>query len=507
VNHNVTEYEIDAVRQSGLFDAEWYQNEYPDVKALGIDPLVHYLTLGAKLKRNPSPAFDSSAYLYLNSDVEQSDMNPLLHYVLRGINESRPTQKTIDELIHTYNHTRDVHNKPIVIYDSHNLKQQGAPNSLFEIASGIMKRQSFSAFLLSSSKGPLLNLYHQNDINFFLHGFSHNRIYYKWDGSIKYLSMRLKELNPAIIHVNTLQNFHSIFAAHHAGIPVVWNIRESEHPESYFEGLPDQVRDIAKTCYGLVDCVVFVAEATRKLWGNTIDKLSDHTVIGNGVDTDRLMSMVYGVQRPVLRKSMGIEDDDILVLTVGTVCERKGQEDLISAIKMIEGPAKRNIVFAFAGFNDCDYSRKISDDIDTLVRMGYRINKVPESRDETSRRIIAELYLAADVFVLNSRNESYPRVTLEAMSFGLAVISTPCFGVLEQLESGENALIYDIGDIQTLYMHLMTLYNESDRRIQLARAATARLSTLNSYTKMLESYEDIYKRILHKRNSGRLQHS
>lgn len=49
------EQAIEAVRQSGLFDVEWYLDNYRDVSALGIDPVHHYLWIGCRLNRAPAP--------------------------------------------------------------------------------------------------------------------------------------------------------------------------------------------------------------------------------------------------------------------------------------------------------------------------------------------------------------------------------------------------------------------------------------------------------------------
>ena len=45
-------------------------------------------------------------------------------------------------------------------------------------------------------------------------------------------------------------------------------------------------------------------------------------------------------------------------------------------------------------------------------------------------------YQAADVFVCTSRVESFPRVTLEAMAHGLPIVTTPVFGIREQVRPG-----------------------------------------------------------------------
>lgn len=77
------------ISDSGLFDAEWYTREYPDVAASGIDPLQHYAVHGTVDRRNPSAGFDAAWYLAAYPDVAASGLNPLLHYVRNGRAEGR----------------------------------------------------------------------------------------------------------------------------------------------------------------------------------------------------------------------------------------------------------------------------------------------------------------------------------------------------------------------------------------------------------------------------------
>jgi len=72
------------VERSPLFDAEWYLVTYPDVKAAGVDPVVHYLRFGARELKNPSANFDTAAYLQQNPDVETKGFNPLYHFIRYG---------------------------------------------------------------------------------------------------------------------------------------------------------------------------------------------------------------------------------------------------------------------------------------------------------------------------------------------------------------------------------------------------------------------------------------
>jgi hypothetical protein len=80
---------VRAIARSGLFDAEYYLNNNPDVATAGESPLWHYVVHGAAEQRDPSPAFDTSYYAEANPDVAQAGINPLLHYVRHGAAEGR----------------------------------------------------------------------------------------------------------------------------------------------------------------------------------------------------------------------------------------------------------------------------------------------------------------------------------------------------------------------------------------------------------------------------------
>jgi lipopolysaccharide biosynthesis protein len=81
--------QAEQLRRSGFFDEQWYIRTYPDVAILGIDPIEHYLWLGSRLGRDPSPNFSSRGYLAAHPDVAAAGVNPLVHYALTGQYEQR----------------------------------------------------------------------------------------------------------------------------------------------------------------------------------------------------------------------------------------------------------------------------------------------------------------------------------------------------------------------------------------------------------------------------------
>ncbi len=86
---NETDYQRCLLQNSSLFDAQWYLYNYPDVKASGISPELHFLKFGAKENRDPSKYFIVKRYLSDNPDVKKSNVNPLIHFLLFGCFEGR----------------------------------------------------------------------------------------------------------------------------------------------------------------------------------------------------------------------------------------------------------------------------------------------------------------------------------------------------------------------------------------------------------------------------------
>lgn len=81
-----------ALKESTLFDAVWYLEQYPDLansRWARRHPELHYLRFGAREGRNPGPDFDSQRYLDDNPDVVELDVNPLWHYLEFGQWEGR----------------------------------------------------------------------------------------------------------------------------------------------------------------------------------------------------------------------------------------------------------------------------------------------------------------------------------------------------------------------------------------------------------------------------------
>lgn len=87
--------DIDKLRASEHFDAEWYLTQYPDVAALGMDPAEHYLKYGASLMRDPSADFSTRFYFDTHPGKWRSNSTPLTDLEQRLGGNMKPEERSI----------------------------------------------------------------------------------------------------------------------------------------------------------------------------------------------------------------------------------------------------------------------------------------------------------------------------------------------------------------------------------------------------------------------------
>lgn len=105
-NHEISEYiknnsykrssifDKDLIRSTGLFDAENYLRQYPELRKTGDDSLDHYLREGTFNELYPNQYFIPREYRALHNDVVQVGIEPFYHYLTAGAIEGRCYRST-----------------------------------------------------------------------------------------------------------------------------------------------------------------------------------------------------------------------------------------------------------------------------------------------------------------------------------------------------------------------------------------------------------------------------
>jgi glycosyltransferase involved in cell wall biosynthesis len=378
-------------------------------------------------------------------------------------------------------------NRPIkVLAVTHNLNHEGAPNSAFELLSAMRERGKVDLTIVSPQDGPLRKKYEEKGIEVRilprprpLEGVADMSSY---NDRIETFVKNVDLGQFDVLYANTATAFWAIDAAARESVPSIWNIRESESWKTYFRDLPHEVAHKAIRAFSSAYRVIFVADSTRRRW-SPIDRIGNFTTIHNGLDIDRL-SICSQKERRLCRDELNIKHDKISILALGTTAPRKGQHDLLKAIASLDEIVASKIHVSLVGLRNTRYGNAIKQFANFVTsKNGCSISVFDETGDTS------KFWNAADLFVMTSRLESYPRVILEAMAHQLPIISTPVFGVKEQVREDINAMLYNPGD--TLGLAKLIAKCVEDRGIlkSMRHHSSDVLAGLESYEGMVEKYE------------------
>jgi glycosyltransferase involved in cell wall biosynthesis len=107
---------------------------------------------------------------------------------------------------------------------------------------------------------------------------------------------------------------------------------------------------------------------------------------------------------------------------------------------------------------------------------------------------VKQLLTESDVFVLPSHAEGMAMSLVEAMSWGLAVVTTSVRGAGEFLEQGRNSILVDPGNVQEISDAISMLACDPELRLRLGDAARETISRF-SVDKYIEVLSDLFEEV------------
>ncbi|WP_287523656.1 glycosyltransferase [Okeania sp. SIO2C2] len=384
---------------------------------------------------------------------------------------------------------KDIFPRIKLLMCSNSLDLTGAPLHQLEIALKLADDGIVEPIIFSVNDGELREIYQQHNIQVVVLDNPLEHIYQRniYDQALASFAKEIKALNIDVMYINTLENFFMVDVAQMLNIPSVWNVHESEPWQTYFNRFGTEIAARALECFRYPYRIIFVADATR----NRYLPLNSHhnfTVVHNGLDLQLLKSAAQKWSKQSARSTLEVKNDEIVILLLGTVCDRKGQHDLVKALSFIPEAESQKIKCFLVGDRPNLYSLKLHE---LLTELPEEIQQRVEIVKETPET--AKYYQAADIFVCTSRVESFPRVILEAMAYDLPIVTTPVFGIVEQVKPNINGLFYTPDNPEELANVLTSLLTDEVLRHRLAGNSKYVLESLNTFAEMTETYGQIFR--------------
>ena len=168
----------------------------------------------------------------------------------------------------------------------------------------------------------------------------------------------------------------------------------------------------------------------------------------------------------------GDADAPVVILSVGRAVEKKGYDDLLAALALLPESLSWRLVHVGGG-----PLRGALADQARAAGLDGRIDWLGARPFDA----VLECYRDADLFVLPCRiaadgdRDGLPNVLMEAMSQGLAVLSTRVSGIPELIDDGVSGCLVPPGDRADLAAALAGLIADPALRGRLGRAGEARV--------------------------------
>lgn len=282
-------------------------------------------------------------------------------------------------------------------------------------------------------------------------------------------------------------NFHGRIAAKLAGVPVIISEEHSEHYQyNSFKFKAHIYLDKFLSMFTdkIICCSEKMMYSISKKENISMNKLIP---IVNAIDFKKFENVK---NRTFVRKSINLDNSNILIGNIASLSPRKGQDCLIRAFSKIHRifPSSKLVI---VGREHIKTKDKLCDIVCEL-RLADDVIFLGERQD------IPDLLNAMDIFVLSSVHEGLPLSIVEAMYMGVPVISTDTGGVSEIISNGVNGILVSPGDPDSLSDAIADLLNNSEKSRLLAKSAKDIVSSKfdpNIYINKLNSlYEEILKK-------------
>ncbi len=421
--------DVELIAASGLFDENHYAGTQ-HARAIGVDPILHYLREGEAAGLEPSALFDPVFYRERHTDLNGSDYSSLVHYILFGRKEGRSVRSAADSLVYPTDGISP--GRETVIVAVHEATRTGAAILAWNIVGELEKR--YNVVVLLKEGGPIEQAFSASASavvalpkEFVVHG-----------GETDALVRKIvQHYAPKYAIANSVETRYFVPSFERANIPTVTLIHEFSTSVRPLGTL----HELFQTASHVVFSAQVVANSALKDYRSLEARHFD--ILAQGVcrlPPDNAAATANGGSAQGDLSRLPDNDGSVLVIGIGTITIRKGVEFFIAAAASVRRrhPTSK-IAFAWVGkcyWFDEPYRDYLNEQI-KRADVGASFTFLGEFED------LEPVYARADICFLSSRLDPLPNIAIDSAVRGIPVI---CF----DQASGFADILKSSGDTQDL---------------------------------------------------------
>ena len=240
----------------------------------------------------------------------------------------------------------------------------------------------------------------------------------------------IKEYKYEFVHCHTpIGSVIARCAAHKTNTPIIY----TAHGFHFFKGAPLLnwliYYPVEKFLSRWTDILVTINKEDFNCANRRFHAKRTEYIPGVGIDLDKFST--GKIDREKKRRELGLQEDDVMLLSVGELIKRKNHEIVIHAIKEVR---RKDIKYFICG------QGILKDKLEKLIKelrlekqvylLGYRND-------------ISELCQAAEIFVFPSLQEGLPVALMEAMACSLPCICSNIRGNTDLITNEQGGVLVD----------------------------------------------------------------
>lgn len=229
--------------------------------------------------------------------------------------------------------------------------------------------------------------------------------------------------------------------------------------DAFYDSVPKLIQKVIDLSFQQCSCLIVLSQSWQ-----------DYYIMRCKLSPEKVVVLINPVQLPAQipeRRNVQV----VSFVCLGRIGQRKGSFDLLNAFAKLPIAKQQKAKLILAGDGEVEEARRLS------RKLGIA-NHV-ECLGWLNAESCGQLLETSDVFVLPSYAEGLPMAILEAMSWGLPVISTPVGGIPEVVISNQHGILVEPGNIPKLTEALQVLLDNEDLRIDLGKSARRQVEPLD----------------------------
>jgi glycosyltransferase involved in cell wall biosynthesis len=278
--------------------------------------------------------------------------------------------------------------------------------------------------------------------------------------------------------ISFLKNSIFVILARIAGRKIILSIY-GETFENFYQKLPPIRQKYVKFVLNSCNKIKIESQGWRDFFVEKIGiNASDICIIPNAV---------FLPDEVFRNRDNDLTGEKLKLLFLGVLKKKKGIFDFLKSIKILKDKGYNFKAEIVGPEGERGEMEKVFDYIEK-----ESINEIVGVHGEKQHNEVGEFYSVADIYLLPSYTEGFPYAILEAMAYGLPIISTKVGGIPELIEDGVNGFLVDPGDADALAEKIEILMGNKKLREIMGKNNREKIKNKYSMDKQVEKIKNIY---------------